>query len=269
VVGRAEAANRRWAEMLAQWAIPDHLVAEAAVTPYFFDPAVFVAAADQALARDEDTPSDADARAALPPGGTVLDVGVGAGAAGLRLAERAREVIGVDTSQDLLDAFGDRARRLGVAHRAVHGRWPEVAPLTPAADVVVCHHVFYNAPDLLAFASALGAHARARVVVELTAVHPMAWMRPYWEALHGLTQPERPTADDAVAVLAAMGVRPRVRRWWRRTQMIGECDDDMVARVARRLCLAADREEELRRVVATTPPPESREVVTLSWDVAR
>jgi SAM-dependent methyltransferase len=264
VVGDASEANRRWAEHLAAWAIPEDLVAKAEEPPYFFDPAVFTAAADAALARAADTTSDAVARAALPAGGTVLDVGAGAGTASLRLG--AAHAVGVDSNSELLRAFAERASRMGIATTLVEGRWPEVAPSVLPADVVVCHHVAYNAPDLAAFASALDAHARRRVVVELTAVHPMSWMAPYWKALHGLDQPERPTADDAVDVLTGLGFEVHQRRWVRDVQMIGESEADSVARIARRLCLPAARHDELRLCVEANPPPRTREVVTLWWD---
>ena len=52
--------------------------------------------------------------------------------------------------------------------------------------MVVRYHVVYNVADLAAFAAALTDHAHRRVVVELTAVHPMAWMSPYRKGLHDL-----------------------------------------------------------------------------------
>ena len=100
-------ANGRWASLLGAWAIPAELIAAAPESPYFFDPTVFIAAADEATSRTEDTVSDRVAREALPAGGTILDVGVGAGAASLRLG--ASTIIGVDPSRQLLDAFVDRA----------------------------------------------------------------------------------------------------------------------------------------------------------------
>ena len=249
--------------MLAAWAIPDELVAAAPESPYFFDPAVFVNAADEALARPEDSLSDRVAREALPSGGDVLDVGAGAGAASLRLA--AARIVAVDPNRVLLDAFAERATRLGIKSALIEGTWPQVAPKAPVADVAVCHHVIYNVADLTAFALALTDHARARVVIELTAVHPMTWLSPYWESLYGLSQPERPTADDAVAVLEAIGLTVQQRRWRRRIQMIGETGAEQVARVARRLCLPVPRHDELRRALAATPPPVDRDVVTLWW----
>ena len=261
-------ANRRWADMLAGWAIPEELLQAAPASPYFFDPKVFITAADEALARAEDSPSDAVARESLPEGGAVLDVGVGAGAASLRLATRAGHIVGVDLNRELLDVFASRARALGVEHTTLEGGWPEVALRTSPADVVLCHHVVYNVADLAGFADALTARATRRVVVELTTTHPLAWMAPYWEAVHGLAQPKRPTADDAVEVLASLGLDVRQRRWQRRLQMIGESDADHVSRVARRLCLGPDRHAEVQRLLEAIPPPDAREVTTLWWDTA-
>jgi SAM-dependent methyltransferase len=262
-MGERGEASDRWAGMLAAWAIPRRLVATAPASPYFFDPKVFVAAADEANARPEDTPSDRVAREALPSAGTVLDVGAGAGAASLRLG--ARKVIAVDSSRDLLDAFVARARTRGIEYEAVEGVWPAAASQAPRADVVVCHHVVYNVAGLADFAAALDAHAVARVVIELTAQHPMSWMAPYWDALHGLSQPDHPTADDAVAVLTDLGFDVATDRWRRRVAMIGETGADQVARIARRLCLDESRHDELRQVLKKIPPPIERDVVTIWW----
>jgi hypothetical protein len=174
-------------------------------------------------------------------------------------------VIGIDPSAASLDAFVERAARVGTAATPIKGTWPAAAAETPLADVAVCHHVIYNVPDLADFATALAEHARHRVVVEFTAEHPMAWMSPYWEALHGVRQPEGPTADDAIAVLTALGFAVRHERWPRRYQMIGETGGDQVARMARRLCLPTARHDELRELLVTVPPPREREVVTAWW----
>jgi hypothetical protein len=73
---------------------------------------------------------------------------------------------------------------------------------------VVCHHVVYNVADLASFVRALDERATRRVVVELTAVHPMSWLAPYWKELHDLGQPQRPVADDAIAVLEISAFTP-------------------------------------------------------------
>jgi hypothetical protein len=125
--------------------------------------------------------------------------------------------------------------------------------------------VVYNVPDLAAFASALGEHACRRVVIELTAVQPMAWMAPYWKALHGIDQPDRPLAKDAVAAVQELGFTLRQERWQRHYQMLGESGDQPLLPIARRLCLPTARHDELREALAAVPPPTDREVVTLWW----
>ncbi|MHB1783942.1 MAG: class I SAM-dependent methyltransferase [Acidimicrobiales bacterium] len=265
-LGRAE---RRWSDLLQGWAIPDALLASAPEPPYFFDPQVFEAAAVEALARGVDTVSDSLARELLPAGGSVLDVGAGGGAASLRLGTGGARVVGVDPSPELLGVFRALASSSGVRADAHEGSWPGIAGSVPGADVVVCHNVVYNVASLAAFVDALDAHAKRRVVVELTAEHPMSWTRPYWKALHGLVVPDGPTADDAVAVLVALGLAPQLRRWTRVVQMIGETGPGGLSKIARRLCIGPDRYDELRRIVAEMPPPARRDVVTVWWDKRR
>ncbi|HMC39341.1 MAG TPA: class I SAM-dependent methyltransferase [Acidimicrobiales bacterium] len=257
------AADQRWSEMLALWAIPDHILAGAEESPYFFDQSVFAAAADEALTRAQDSPSDRRARSALPAGGSVIDVGCGGGAASLRL--RPARLTGVDSSPAMLGLFEERGRGLGLAASIVEGAWPDVADVVPVADVVVCHHVVYNAARLGTFARALDEHARVRTVVELTAVHPMTWMAPYWQALHGLRLPDCPTADDAIELLEGMGWQIGRERWTRPYQMLGETGADGLERIARRLCLPRSRRSELGTLLEETPPPPQREMVTLWW----
>jgi SAM-dependent methyltransferase len=257
-------AERRWADQLAGWAIPPGVLAAAPEPPLWFDPAVFARAAEDAMERR--TPSQRAALAALPGRGSVLDVGCGAGAAGLPLAARAGWLVGVDESADMLAAFAERADELGVAHREVAGRWPDVAASVPPADVVLCHHVFYNVADLRPFALDLTDHARRRVVVELTERHPLAWMAPLWRALHGLDRPDGPTADDAVTVLRGLSLVVAAQRWSKPLHWPEADPTELVAFVRRRLCLPASRDADITAALDHHPPPATRAVVTLWWD---
>ncbi len=204
-------AAQRWAEGLAGWAIPPHILEAVPESPWSYSPAVFVGVTRAALAVE--TPSTGRARQALRNGASVLDVGVGAGAASLPLAPPAASITGVDSSPVMLDALADLASARGVAHTAVLGTWPDVASAVKAADVCVCHHVFYNVADLGPFASALTSHARRRVVVELTASHPQSILNPLWWHFHRLRRPSGPTADDAMAALAEAGIPVQSERW--------------------------------------------------------
>jgi SAM-dependent methyltransferase len=255
-----------WREGLEAWAIPPEILQAAPVSPYGFPVEVFEHGAEEALRRP--TPSHEIALDALPQGGSVLDVGCGAGAGALPLAGRARTLIGVDPSRAMLDAFARRAGELGAEHNEVEGSWPEAADAVEAADVVLCFHVFWNVADLEPFARALDEHARVRVVAELTAEHPLAWMNPLWRELQGVERPGGPTADDAVAVLEEIGLKPRVRRWSGPLRLHGAEPERLVAFVRTRLCLPEDRDPEIQAALERHPIPGSREIVTVWWDAS-
>src|SRR5690606_13438712 len=94
---------------------------------------------------DRDSTAARWAREVLPPlGGTVLDVGCGGGRSSIPLVPPATELIGVDRRGPMLDEFVRAASETGAARRTVHGDWPEVASVTPLADVAICHHVAYD-----------------------------------------------------------------------------------------------------------------------------
>ncbi|MGH3763955.1 MAG: methyltransferase domain-containing protein [Pseudonocardiaceae bacterium] len=255
--GVKASAAARWRELLESRAIPPEIRAAAPQDPSRHDPARFVPPA-----APEDTPSRQAALRLLGPGGTVLDVGCGAGAAGLALALRVSHLTGVDHAQDMLRAFERSCAERGVAHRSVHGPWPDSAPEAGVADVAVSHHVGYNTLDLGPFVTALGAAARRGVVVELHAVHPGAWLDPLWLQFHGLHRPPAATADDVLAVFAEVEIHPEVHRWSRPAQPRNP--EAELAFSLRRLCLPEQRRDEVAEAVARLGP-RHRDLVTISW----
>jgi hypothetical protein len=268
-------ALERWRRDVARWGIPDEILSKAPESPWGFPAELFRVRGRSA---DDASPSTDRAREALPVGGTVLDVGVGGGAASLPLADVARLIVGVDPSEEMLASFREAAIARGVATEAVVGAWPDVEARTPVADVVVCHHVLYNGTDLERFVPPLDAHARLRVVIEMTPTHPLAWMSDLWQRFHGLERPPGPTADDALEAIRELGID--ARREDRNTEPAGgfERPDDAVALVRRRLCLNADRDEELRAAIGDrlverdglwSAGPATHTLVTLWWDVRR
>lgn len=249
-------ASARWRELLEGRAIPPEIRAAAPDSPYRHDPRRF-AAPEHA----PDTPSRRAGLALLGDGGTVLDVGCGAGAAALALLPAATHLTGNDHADDMLAAFAAECDRRGVTHRTVHGPWPEAAGEAGKADVVVCHHVGYNTAELAPFVAALDAAAHRGVVVELTAAHPTAWLDPLWERFHGLHRPAAATYRDALAVLHEVGLQPDVQHWDRPPR------DDTRAQAAlacRRLCLGPDRVDEVAAAIAELPP-RTGGIVTMSW----
>jgi SAM-dependent methyltransferase len=196
----------------------------------------------------------------------VLDVGCGGGRSALPLVPPATELIGVDLRGAMLDGFVDAAARAGVARRTIHGRWPEVADITPIADVAICHHVVYDVGDIAPFLAALTARARLAVVVELPTRHPMsAWSEGFahfWQ----LERPTGPTADDFVAVVRELGVDPEVAVSPRRALSAWSADPaTLVPTARRRWCLPASRDDEIAEFLADHPPAFVPDVVTVRW----
>lgn len=176
--------------------------------------------------------------------------------------------MGVDQSPHLLDAFTAAAEARSVAHKEVQGTWPDVAGEVEAADVVVCHHVAYNVADLVPFVAALTAHARRRVVLELTARHPQTSSNPLWLELHGIVRPTSPTADDAVAVLEEMGLAVVVEPFERQVTDGEDELADVVPFVRRQLCLGPERDPEIESLLRRHGQAQLSRVVTLWWDTA-
>lgn len=269
-------AAERWRADLEAWRIPEHILAAADDSPWVLPRHVFTRRAD-VLAAEPEGASFPAAWAALEPPGTVLDVGAGAGAASLPLAERCTAITAVDTDAELLGEFSRRAAALGVPARTVEGSWPAVAgdvEFVPVSDVVLCHHVVYNAPDIVDFLTALTGHARRLVVVELAGHHPLTSLNTLWERFHGLQRPKGPTADDAVAVLGELGIRPTVERWRRQRSSSAEHPDfdTFVDITRRRLCLPRDRADDVAAALAEQHADGTRDlgssgddVVTLTW----
>jgi SAM-dependent methyltransferase len=263
----------RWRSDLTAWAIPEHITAAVCESPWVLPRAVFARRADRVAAAPSG-PSFESAWAALEPPGSVLDVGAGAGAASLPLLPRCTALTAVDTEPDMLSLLADRATATGVRPRLVVGVWPDVADEAGSADVVTCHHVTYNVANIEPFLAALTAAARRSVVVEMTATHPLTTLNPLWLRFHGLVRPDGPTADDLLAILAAMGVDANSRRWQRPGGRDYESFAEMTDVTRRRLCLPPHRADEVAEALADLGvDPErpadlgssGRDVVTIWW----
>ena len=268
---------QRWRSELAAWAIPQHITAAVTESPWVLPRTMFARRADRVSAAPSGS-SFERARAALDLPGTVLDVGSGAGAASLPLLPWCTGLTAVDEHADMLQLLADRAARHGVVPRLITGTWPAAAADAGRADVVTCHHVSFNVAEIEPFLSALTAAARRVVVLEMTAVHPLVALNELWLRFHGLVRPTGPTADDLLAILAAMGIRAESERWVRP----GGRDYGSLAELAdvtrRRLCLPPERSGEVGQALVDSgvdpdtpadPGSSGREVVTIWWDGSR
>lgn len=253
----------RWAVALDGWAIPEEIAQRAPESPWGF-PVGLWRGRDSEAARD--TPSRVRALEVLPEGGSVLDVGAGTGAAAFALVPPAAYVTAFDSSSGMLRAFAERARATGVLHDEVHGTWPDDAARAPGADVVICHHVFYNARNLGDFARALGEHAHIRVVVELTALHPMTAFNHIWRHFHGLDRPQGPSAGAALEVLHEIGIDAHIQKWLRDPRPVRD-RAEFVAFVRRRMCVGAERDAEIDDLLGDVRSAGTHEAATIWGDV--
>ena len=256
-------AAARWADGLQRWAIPDEILAQAPISPWQHDTAMF--AVDDTL--DRNTPAAEIARAVLPAqGASVLDVGCGGGRAAISLVPPAEWLIGVDQSQAMLEAFSSAAAEAGVPATIVEGSWPDVASETPVADVVVCHHVAYNVAEIEPFLLALTEHARLAVVLVLPPRHPLSAWNDAWRHFWALERPTEPTADDLGEVLAGLGLD--AERWDVPRPPLARATADVAALVMsarRRLCLTEDRDHELAAYLDAHEPQWSDTNVVFRW----
>jgi SAM-dependent methyltransferase len=257
-------AAERWAAALGEWALPDEVLAAAPDSPWTFPVEAFVALARDALDAPP-TPTHERVVEVMPPGGVLLDVGCGAGAASLPAAPPAGRIVAVDQDPRMLAALEDLAAA-GVEVDAVTGRWPDVHEHVGAADVAVCANVAYNVADLAPFVVALTARARRRVVLELTEEHPQSPLSPLWRQFWNLSRPTRPVADDAVAVIReALGVEPHVDRWTRRRAVLSSDGADAVPFTRRRLCLPPERDAEVAAALVALRDDNRSAVATVWW----
>jgi SAM-dependent methyltransferase len=263
----------RWARDLAAWCLPASVTDTVDESPWVLPTEVFSRRADRQLANPAGA-SYARAMEALPSGGSVIDIGAGGGVASLPLAPTMTQLTAVDTHQGMLDDLARRAAPLSVEPHLVTGAWPDVADQVPVADLVLCHHVLYNVADLAPFVAELTAHARRRVVVEITARHPLIALNPYWQQFHHLTRPSGPSAEQAIQVLESLGLTVHVDRWTAPPEAEHASFATLVDVTRRRLCLPPERADDVaaalrRNGIDERQPPDlgssGPDRVTLCW----
>ncbi|MGY1590393.1 class I SAM-dependent methyltransferase [Geodermatophilus sp. SYSU D00708] len=245
-------AVQRWADELAAWAIDPEILAAAPESPYGFPPGLF--GSTRRPGRTVEV-----AREAAPA--SVLDVGCGGGRASLPVG--AAELLAVDSSPEMLERYREAAGTTPV--RTWCGRWPDVAGEVPPADVVVAADVVYNVPDIAGFVAALTDHARRRVVVELSDLHPWTSMRELWRQFHGQDRPTGPSAELFGEVLAELGVPAESVSESRPDPWQDAPDDVVLAFTRRRLCLPAEREPEVAEAMRRFRDDRPRTSTTYWW----
>lgn len=260
-----DTAMAQWRDTIGRWRPPGSVLApEGAQAPMRFPPEMMARHARWAL--QHDTPTHRRIREVLPDGGAVLDIGCGVGAGSLPVAVHASRIVGVDQDEAMLAALTAAAAERGVHLETVLGRWPDCAAEVEAADVVIARRVCYLVPELDAFVTALAAHARRRVVIEIHDVSPAYHQRHLWETFYGLDRSDPPTAEHALAVLRGLGISFD-QEHWSAPHDVGTLDqDEQVRFLAGRLGLPAEREAEVAVVLTRHPAPTEIGMRTVWWD---
>lgn len=146
----------------------------------------------------------------LRPDDVVLDVGGGAGRLGLALAGRCREVVTVEPSPGMGEAFVAAAAEAGITNaRWVRSGWPPAQDIE--GDVAVVSHVTYFVREIVPFVARLQDTARRRVLILLNSAPPPSAWAPYASALFGEALEIRPGHRELLPVLWDMGILPDVR----------------------------------------------------------
>lgn len=255
-------AIRRWRRQLEDWAIPEHILSSAPASPWVLPPECFTARTNPPNQPTTKRSLDLLRNAGSAP--TILDVGCGAGRASLHLVPPAVSVTGVDQREELLTRFRAEAAELQVPVTTSLGKWPVVAAQVPSADLVICAQVLYNVADIEPFLGALDDHARAGVVLEIDTTHPLTKLTNAWKHFWDLDRPDGPSAADILDVLEEMGIRAQanVTDLPDHKERIEPAD---VKRTRMRLCLTADRDEEIRQFLESEERP-GRQLATIWWE---
>ena len=195
-----------WGAALGEWAIPLAILEAAPESPWGFPPELFACRGERSIDEGRSNPAHTTSGRSRPwVMGARCSTSAPGEATWLPLAARC-----TGSWPSTLRRTCSRSPRGMRTASACRSPWWKAAGRTsprarPPADVAVCGHVAYNAPDLGVFLQEISAHARRRVVLELTDRHPLSWMNDLWLRFHGVVRPDRPRAGGRRRAHRALG----------------------------------------------------------------
>lgn len=146
----------------------------------------------------------------LGPDDVLVDVGGGAGRAGLPLALRCKQVINAEPSPGMQAAFRELAQEAGIKNaRSVEKDWLEAAGIV--GDLCLTAHVTYFIKDIVSFVQKLEAAARKRVIICVNSAALPNTGAAVFELVYGQPLSAVPGYRELLPVLWDMGILPEVR----------------------------------------------------------
>lgn len=136
---------------------------------------------------------------------TLIDVGGGAGRLSLPLALRCREVVIVDPSPGMRQAFEAALEGSAIDNaRFVHSGWLEADGID--GDVALVAHVTYFVPEIVPFIEKLNASTKRRVIVAARSVPPPNQYAPFFRLAHDEEMALVPGPQELQGVLKELGI---------------------------------------------------------------
>ena len=258
------AISKSWGEALSKWVLPEELINKAPKNPYRLDPSTFK---PDPIRRNSGTVVEleriiSDRHTASR---SLLDVGSASGGISLLVAAGFEEIIAVDQSREMLNAFTENATELGLIDRVrtIHSNWPTTEKIS--ADIVLNANVLYNVANPGVFVKALIEAARNRVIIEVTKSHPLSNVNQLYEHFHGIKRPTTPTSDDVIALIHAFGYDPQVVSWSRESSNHKQDYEARMDQIQARACIEDERRKELMEYLESHKL-ETMEVVMIAFD---
>ena len=156
---------------------------------------------------------DANLRAIMEyvrPEHVVLDVGGGGGRLCLPMALRCREVVNVEPSRGMGEAFEASAKAAGIKNaRWIEADW--MAAVDVRGDVSLVANVTYFVRDVVPFIEKLVEASEERVMVAISVTPPPNQGTNVFELVNGEPQAPVPGYRELLPVLLEMGIVPDVR----------------------------------------------------------
>jgi len=146
-------------------------------------------------------------RGLLPPNGTFVDVGAGAGRFAIPLARSAATVFAIEPSETMRAALAADAAEAGITNvQLIPSQWEAITGVS--GDLVLASHVVYSLLDIEPFVRRLDTAARAWAAVLAFEKPPLSWLSGFWPRVHDEVRLPAPHLPQVIDVVTQLGFGP-------------------------------------------------------------